>query len=144
MPLLFEGPCPASKEQSMLRSRMGLQQAQVGAQIAKMGMQKLTGLRKHLHRVHKLPIQCFRCYTSFGTQQALKNHLLYSSERMCEVIDEPPEGDEGFDDDQEKALKARRPTGQTDLEGWNDMWIILFPADSESEIPNPCKYGTSS
>lgn len=103
-------------------------------------MQQLTGLREHLHRVHKLPIQCIRCHASFDTQQALKYHLLNSSERMCEVIDEQPEGNEGFDVDQEKALKAKRLPGQTDLEGWNDMWLILFPADGQSDIPNPCEY----
>lgn len=58
---------------------------------------------------------------------------------MCKVVSHPAEAEEGFSEEQEKALKVRKATGQTDLERWNDIWGILWPRDSESDIRNPCQ-----
>jgi len=92
--------------------------------------------RQHLYRRHALPIQCARCALKFDTDTSLKEHQ--RRPEGCEVREEGPK--EGFDKEQEKRLKSRKrpPIGQTEIEKWNAVYLILFPED-ESKIPSPCK-----
>jgi hypothetical protein len=93
--------------------------------------------------VHKLPVHCVRCYLIFTSTAELKEHLVHKSKDMCEVTSQHPENFEGFDEGQEKALRARSGASRTDMERWKDMWLILFPDDSESDVPNPCEFDSS-
>lgn len=84
-----------------------------------------------------MPIQCARCALRFDTDASLKEHQ--RRPEGCEVREEGPK--EGFDKEQEKRLKSRKrpPIGQTEIEKWNAVYLILFPEDEPSKIPSPCK-----
>ena len=84
-----------------------------------------------------MPIQCARCALRFDTDASLKEHQ--RRPEGCEVREEGPK--EGFDKEQEKRLKSRKrpPIGQTEIEKWNAVYLILFPEDEQ--IPSPCKAG---
>lgn len=82
-----------------------------------------------------MPIQCARCALKFDTDTSLKEHQ--RRPEGCEVREEGPK--EGFDKEQEKRLRSRKrpPIGQTEIEKWNAVYLILFPEDDK--IPSPCK-----
>lgn len=48
---------------------------------------------------------------------------------------------EGFDKDQEKALKGRKTMfrAQTEEEKWKIVYLILFPDTALGEMPSPCE-----
>jgi hypothetical protein len=73
----------------------------------------------------------------FNNQNELNNHFRTAADCKIKTLSYDLSG-EGFNDEQEKALK-KRVQGATEEEMWNDMYRILFPDDTEDDIPEPCK-----
>jgi hypothetical protein len=49
---------------------------------------------------------------------------------------------EGFDKDQERALKSRKSMFRAESEEakWKIVYLILFPDTALGELPSPCKW----
>ncbi len=94
-----------------------------------------------LYRRHVLPPQCHRCCTTFAHDVALREHQ--RDPRGCEIQESVPL--EGFDKDQERRLKSKKrsQTYQSEEEKWKGVYRILFPDDTEEDMPNPCKFLSS-
>jgi hypothetical protein len=95
--------------------------------------------REHLNRVHRID-RCPRCREGFPRGPQLQTHLRQPS--ACDVRDSIFNDDydwgQGFDDEQYDELKLRL-RGTENEEKWNRCYRILFPRDSETCIPSPCK-----
>ena len=96
--------------------------------------------REHLYRRHALPIQCPWCYRPFKNDAALNEHhrALEGSElRRGEPM-------EGFNKEQEKRLRSRKRPAleQIEEDGWKKVYRVLFPDDTLSTIPLPCKHSS--
>lgn len=73
----------------------------------------------------------------FNNQNELNNHFRTAAD--CEIKSLAYDiSDEGFNDEQEKALK-KRVQGATEEEKWIDMYRILFPDAAGNNIPEPCE-----
>jgi len=48
---------------------------------------------------------------------------------------------DGFNKDQETKLRCKKRSGMIEEEKWKAVWQILFPNDTEDDIPSPCKFG---
>jgi hypothetical protein len=98
----------------------------------------LTFVREHLHRVHRMPLYCRRCYLTFKTENHLDDHA---------QLQEPcPRGEarpmEGFNKEQEEKLRDRGPMFRakgSEEKKWNTVYLILFPYTPLGTIPSPCK-----
>ncbi|KAH8728118.1 hypothetical protein GQ44DRAFT_702646 [Phaeosphaeriaceae sp. PMI808] len=99
------------------------------------GFTTVARLKEHLYRRHLLPPQCHRCCTTFPNDIKLREHQ--RDPRGCEVHEQVPL--EGFDKDQERQLKSKKKSQayQTEEEKWKGVYRILFPDDSEDQIPTP-------
>ncbi|KAL2008441.1 hypothetical protein VTN00DRAFT_6635 [Thermoascus crustaceus] len=99
------------------------------------GWHTVHRMKEHLYRRHALPIRCPRCYQSFKSDEALKNHQ--RAPQSCEVCEE--DTIEGFDKEQEKKLKSRKRSSlkQSEEDRWREVYRILFPDDLPSSIPSP-------
>jgi hypothetical protein len=95
--------------------------------------------REHIYRVHRQPLYCLRCFQTFISEIEMEKHVRNDSESMCKVVEPPLIVPEGFNNAQEKKLRARTEAQKTDLEKWKDIWMILFPNDSEYDIKDPRK-----
>jgi len=84
-----------------------------------------------------MPLHCRRCYTTFEDESQLTHHS--QSTAICTVRDAKPI--DGFNKDQEKALKGRRTMFQAgnEEEKWKVIYLILFPDTPLGELPSPCK-----
>lgn len=84
-----------------------------------------------------MPLHCRRCYATFASESLLTDHS--RSANSCVVRDAVPM--EGFDKDQEKALKGRKTMfrAQTEEEKWRIVYLILFPDTALGEMPSPCE-----
>jgi hypothetical protein len=98
---------------------------------------RLIPVREHLYRVHSMPLHCRRCYVTFDNEDQLEDHsrLLES----CTLRTASPM--EGFNKDQEKALKGRRTMFRagSEEEKWKIVYLILFPSTAPGKLPSPCK-----
>ena len=49
---------------------------------------------------------------------------------------------DGFNKDQETKLRSKKRSRipLTEEEKWKAVWQILFPNDTEDDIPSPCKF----
>lgn len=103
------------------------------------GWESVHRMKEHLYRSHAQPIHCPRCNLNLASQQDLIEHL--SSKDRCEesggVSNQKGNSIEGFDEEQEKKLRRRSQSGQTENEKWIEVYKILFPKDDHSKIPSP-------
>jgi hypothetical protein len=81
---------------------------------------------------------------TFESEVKLREHLRNDSKDICEVVKPPLKAPDGYNDAQEKDLRARTGAEKTDIEKWKDMWVILFPDDSECDIVDPREFGVVS
>lgn len=56
---------------------------------------------------------------------------------LCQPSEQRPVID-AYNQTQARALQDRM-RGKTDLQKWKLIWRILFPSDSDEDIPEPCK-----
>jgi hypothetical protein len=91
--------------------------------------------------MHAEPLHCRRCYTTFASESLLTEHSRATD--GCEKRDAIPM--DGFNKDQERALKCRKAMFQanTEAEKWKHVYLILFPDAVLGEIPSPCKLDLS-
>ncbi|KAI1311748.1 hypothetical protein F5Y03DRAFT_410012 [Xylaria venustula] len=93
-------------------------------------------LKEHLYRVHLLPKHnCPRCQSRFGDDKELQAHL--RADDPCKKSHVVPE--EGIDQDTERKLRQRKKpnSGQTEIQRWNDIYLLLFPQADRNAIPSP-------
>ena len=77
--------------------------------------------------------QCQRCGISGNTQEALDQQL--TQIESCQMRPRGPV--EGVTCDIEKRLRIiKLCEGQTEIDGWKDMYKLLFPNEP---VPGPCK-----
>jgi hypothetical protein len=98
--------------------------------------QGLTNSREHVYRIHTRPVQCLRCWETFGSDE---EHLKHTrAEGMCELKSESIS--DGIDKAQERRLrsKKRMPSVKTEGDKWRQVYAILFPHDDLLNIPSPC------
>jgi len=97
--------------------------------------------RDHFKAVHR-PLQCERCYASFGDLKELRAHRQSVG---CER--EPDDMKERIDDSQmdeiEQLLRVRRGLSsrekeQHDTENWFSIRAILFPDTAKPD--HPCRW----
>ncbi|KAI0533498.1 hypothetical protein GGR58DRAFT_110192 [Xylaria digitata] len=100
------------------------------------GWKSIHRLKEHLYRVHLLPKHnCPRCNSCFGDDKELQTHL--RADEPCKKSHAPPE--EGIDQDTERKLRERKRhnSGQTEIQRWNDIYLLLFPGADRNAIPSP-------
>ncbi|KAH4037652.1 hypothetical protein HBI56_222930 [Parastagonospora nodorum] len=99
------------------------------------GWDSVHRIKAHLYRVHAVPLHCRRCYATFKTESLLTEHQ--RSTESCIVRDAIPM--EGFDKDQERALKSRKSMFRAESEEakWKIVYLILFPDTALGELPSP-------
>ncbi|KAI0420379.1 hypothetical protein F5X98DRAFT_371790 [Xylaria grammica] len=100
------------------------------------GWKSIHRLKEHLYRVHLLPKHnCPRCNLCFGDDKELQTHL--RADEPCKKSHQPP--GEGIDQDTERKLRERKRhnSGQTEIQRWNDIYILLFPGADRNAIPSP-------
>jgi hypothetical protein len=100
-------------------------------------MKTLNCFREHIYREHAMPIHCRRCNVIFESDSDLMEHS--RSVIGCETTDAAPP--EGFNQDQERALKGRKNMFRAgdEEEKWKIVYLILFPETPLGELPSPCK-----
>lgn len=84
-----------------------------------------------------MPLHCRRCYVIFDNEILLTEHS--RSTDSCAMRSPIPM--QGFDKDQERALKGRRTMFQakSEEEKWSIVYLILFPDTPLGELPSPCE-----
>lgn len=93
-------------------------------------------LKEHLYRVHLLPKHfCPRCTLCFDNDKELQAHLRV--DEPCKKLNVIRE--EGIDQDTERKLRERKKhkSGQTEVQRWNDIYLLLFPDADRNAIPSP-------
>ncbi len=99
------------------------------------------GNREHLYRHHALPIQCPRCWISFGTDVLRDIHL--QAEKPCEKRENEMRL-VGFTKSQMKQLKSETlDPRMTDEKKWREIYTVLFPDDDPAAMPDPRMSWTS-
>jgi hypothetical protein len=78
-------------------------------------------------------LQCYRCGEIFDNASKLRDHAGMENPCKNQELQEV----EGFGAAELKVLR-KRDRGQTEVEKWNKVYMILFPNDEE--IPSPCKF----
>ncbi|OCK76479.1 hypothetical protein K432DRAFT_446001 [Lepidopterella palustris CBS 459.81] len=101
------------------------------------GWESVHRLKEHLYRCHADPNRCPRCRIALPDNTALLDHL--SSDGQCERHEDGGEAapSDGFTEDQEKQLRKRARQGQSEIERWKEVYMILFPDDTEHDVPSP-------
>lgn len=99
------------------------------------GFSSVYRLKEHLYRKHALPIECPRCCQSFGSEEDCREHLRTS--QACEMRFKVQR--DGFNKDQETKLRSKKRSRipLTEEEKWKAVWQILFPNETEDDIPSP-------
>ncbi|KAI0877100.1 hypothetical protein GGS24DRAFT_448772 [Hypoxylon argillaceum] len=100
------------------------------------GWKSIHRLKEHLYRVHLLPKHnCPRCNLCFENDKELQVHL--RADEPCKKSNVAPE--EGIDQDTERKLRERKRhnSGQTEMQRWNDIYLLLFPGADRNAIPSP-------
>ncbi|KAK9780029.1 putative C2H2-type domain-containing protein [Seiridium cardinale] len=97
------------------------------------GWQSVHRVKEHVYRQHSLPIHCPRCCTIFKTESELTTHQRLSQSCEVRIVVLP----DGYNKEQEKALRKRKKTSASDEEIWKEMYMILFPDDSDDQLPTP-------
>lgn len=94
-------------------------------------------LREHMYRAHALPISCPRCHETFETDRLKDDHV--GAAQRCEMQEKPTL--EGLDSTQRDLLKSRKKAHKhmTEVDKWNEMYLIVFPQSDPVNIPTPCK-----
>ncbi|KAI6084245.1 hypothetical protein F4821DRAFT_243298 [Hypoxylon rubiginosum] len=106
------------------------------------GWTTLHRLKEHLYRVHRLPKHtCPRCNAAFEDARDQHEHL--RADVLCEKLDVVPML-QGIDEATETVLRARKKTGMTDEQRWNDIYMILFPNANKKALPSPYYDGNDS
>ncbi|KAI1762554.1 hypothetical protein GGR53DRAFT_521585 [Hypoxylon sp. FL1150] len=106
------------------------------------GWTTLHRLKEHLYRVHRLPKHtCPRCNEAFEDARDQHEHL--RADVLCEKLDVVPVL-QGIDEATETVLRARKKTGMTDEQRWNDIYMILFPNANRKALPSPYYDGNDS
>ncbi|RWA09133.1 hypothetical protein EKO27_g5966 [Xylaria grammica] len=87
----------------------------------------MKGGWKSIHRL--------KCNSCFGDDKELQMHL--RADEPCKKSHQPP--GEGIDQDTERKLRERKRhnSGQTEIQRWNDIYILLFPGADRNAIPSP-------
>ncbi|KAK7542950.1 hypothetical protein IWX47DRAFT_544127 [Phyllosticta citricarpa] len=98
------------------------------------GFSSVSRLKEHLHRVHRRPTACPRCYARFESQDGLDTHINQPT-RCLEA--RYHQNIEGFGVDQERQLRCKKRVAgvKSEEEKWRAIYRILFPDDAE--IPSP-------
>jgi hypothetical protein len=81
--------------------------------------------------------KCFKIFESSDQDQLLKDHLRQDE---CIVLSKPADSDLTLDwiDESKKAELRKRKSiwGLSEQEKWKGIWKVLFPMDSDAEIPD--------
>jgi len=94
--------------------------------------------RKHIRKFHcqsEVRFECIRCHRLFTKHQDLSVHLRQEGGNLCQLADPVVSSlwvDGKLSQEVTKKLCAR---GSEQL-GWNDLWQLIFPEDSQN-IPPP-------
>lgn len=83
-----------------------------------------------------LNLMCPRCYRPFNDSDQVNYHL--RNDIDCETRNIPDLSEEGCNEKKEK-IPRKRNQGGSDEDKWKDMYRILFPGVSESDVPSPCE-----
>ncbi|KAM7203143.1 hypothetical protein V8F20_004085 [Naviculisporaceae sp. PSN 640] len=93
-------------------------------------------IKEHVYRKHALPVRCPRCHQVFDTELQKDDHI--SQEERCAQTEDtsPPEG---IDADKAKLLRSRKGKNKeaSEVEKWNEMYMILFPEADSANLPSP-------
>ncbi|KAI1851987.1 hypothetical protein JX266_002840 [Neoarthrinium moseri] len=94
---------------------------------------KVHRVKEHLKRKHMLPPhQCRRCFQRFEQQSQLDEHV--QGTPCARAVE--PEASVGVTVEQMTEL-LKKKKNLKEVDRWNEMYQILFPADSADEIPSP-------
>jgi hypothetical protein len=89
-----------------------------------------------VYRRHALPIRCNRCQDGFPNDAEFVIHQRLPENcplRQADPID-------GLSKAQEQELRKRKKTTLSEEDKWKEMYRILFPDDSDEDIPSPCEF----
>lgn len=83
------------------------------------------------------PVQCVRCWNSFKTVEEHEEHQ--RATQACQIKSRAIA--DGCDRDQEKLLRSKKRSAvvKSESDKWKQVWKILFPEDTDDQIPTPCK-----
>jgi hypothetical protein len=100
------------------------------------GFADMAKLKDHLKRVHTHPWRCRRCHVAMSEDE-LEVHEIQSD--AC-AISPAPLDDRIAPQTLRKLEFKRAPfvNARSTEEKWKRMYKMLFPADSEADIPSPC------
>ncbi|KFA53822.1 hypothetical protein S40293_01611 [Stachybotrys chartarum IBT 40293] len=99
---------------------------------------KLTMTREHLKRRHLKQHTCQRCGQQFVTSQALQSHL--RAPMPCKLAE--INMNQGFmsQPQWDEISRKRGLGGQSVVQRWKEIYLVLFPEVDEASVPSPCKY----
>lgn len=97
------------------------------------GYESMHRLKEHIERRHSLPeYQCRRCRVDLKTSEALEAHSQQLQACTPCIV-----AQDGLNQDQLKRIKSKKGTrkNKSDVDRWNDVYVIAFPHDQDR--PNP-------
>jgi len=93
-------------------------------------LSKISYVKQHLSRHHRLPIYCPVCMETFNSEEARDIH---TRARSCE---ERPMGEwEGVTETQKKQLQKRVPPKMSEENQWYTIFEVLFPGQVRPQSP---------
>ncbi|KAJ4356233.1 uncharacterized protein N0V89_004263 [Didymosphaeria variabile] len=102
------------------------------------GFAGMGKLKDHLKRVHMHPLRCLRCHVEMSEEE-LEDHL--DRDDICARLPAPQ--DDRIAPQKLWRLdfkKAPFVNARSTEEKWKIMYKMLFPADSEADVPSPCQF----
>ncbi|KAF2490635.1 hypothetical protein BU16DRAFT_622209 [Lophium mytilinum] len=102
------------------------------------GFDTISHLKFHLSRVHLQPPICERCWRDMASNEARRSHLRREPSEMCDSVPQP-EDDRISPETLKESLNFQKSpyANKSDEEKWKLAYKVIFPQDSDEEIPSP-------